>query len=110
MRKMSSIDVMAEVMEMGANQIAGEEGCARQAGGLGDCVLSVTVLHLPSHGRIPFHPQSTLILMILISSTGFSLNTLAFSIKCTTSMPLTHLPNIVCLSSNQGALSVVTKN
>lgn len=55
-------------------------------------------------------PYSTLMLIILISSTGFSLKTLAFSIICTTSIPFTHLPKIVCLSSNHGALSVVMKN
>lgn len=47
---------------------------------------------------------------ILTSSTGFSFQTLTFSMPCTTSIPLTHLPKIVCLSSNQGAFSVVTKN
>ena len=42
------------------------------------------------------------ILIILMSSSGFSLYTLAFSIRCTTSKPATARPNIVCLSSSHG--------
>ena len=68
------------------------------------------------------------ILTILISSSGFSLKTFVFSIRCTTSNPCTARPNIVCLLSlhnhqhilqlyikhfytyNQGVFSVVIKN
>jgi hypothetical protein len=41
-------------------------------------------------------------LIILMSSSGFSLYTFAFSILCTTSMPETARPKIVCLLSSQG--------
>jgi len=41
-------------------------------------------------------------LIILISSSGRSLNTLVFSIRCITSNPCVALPKMVCLLSNQG--------
>ena len=55
-------------------------------------------------------PQLTEILMILMSSSGFSLYVFAFSILWTTSSPCTARPNTVCLLSNHGARSVVMKN
>jgi hypothetical protein len=63
---------------------------------------SHTSITLP---KIPFtFPNTPIyvieILIILISSSGFSLYTFVFSILCTTSMPATALPKIVCLSSS----------
>jgi hypothetical protein len=46
------------------------------------------------------------ILIILISSSGFSLYTLVFSILCTTSMPEIARPKIVCLSSSQDYITI----
>ena len=39
---------------------------------------------------------------ILMSSSGFSLYTLEFSILCTTSRPCTARPKMVCFLSNHG--------
>lgn len=49
----------------------------------------------------------TVMLMMLMSSYGFSVLglTLALEILWTTSMPLVHLPNTVCLLSSQGCRS-----
>lgn len=44
-------------------------------------------------------------LIILISSSGFSLYTLVFSILCTTSMPAMARPKIVCLLSSHGYIA-----
>lgn len=49
-------------------------------------------------------------LTIRISSSGFSLYTLVFSIWWMTSKPCTARPKIVCLRSNQVVFSVVMKN
>lgn len=45
-----------------------------------------------------------------MSSSGFSLNVLTFSIRCTMSSPCVTLPKMVCLPSSQGVFSVVMKN
>ena len=50
--------------------------------------------------------HETEMLIILISSSGFSLYTFAFSILCTTSMPAIARPKIVCLLSSQGCIQV----
>jgi hypothetical protein len=50
-------------------------------------------------------------LTIFTSSTGLSVRSVfTFSIKLTTSMPLTTRPNTVCLLSSQGVGTVVMKN
>ena len=49
-------------------------------------------------------------LMILISSSGFSLYTRVFSILWMTSSPWMALPKIVCLLSSHLVTSVVIKN
>ena len=52
----------------------------------------------------------TLMLTILMSVVGFSLNVFVFSILRITSRPCTARPKIVCLLSSQGVFSVVMKN
>lgn len=59
------------------------------------------------HSPMPYPRIS--ILIILISSTGFSLYVLTFSILCITSNPWTARPKMVCLPSSHG-LSNVSSN